>query len=97
MLRELLAADIEGIEDICAVGSVYEKVFFELRLLLHGLVHAEAVAPTFHSCGLNSEDKVIVVLAVEVLHKSLLLGKTLVDDFVQLLVVMAIIFIISHI
>ena len=44
MLWELLAADIERIEGIGAVGTVFEEVFFGLRLLLHGLVLAEAVA-----------------------------------------------------
>ena len=44
MLWELLAADIEGVEGIGSVGTVFEKVFFGLRLLLHGLVLAEAVA-----------------------------------------------------
>ena len=44
MLWELLEADIERIKGIGAVGTVFEKVFFELRLLLHGLVLAEAVA-----------------------------------------------------
>lgn len=68
MLWEILAADIERIEGIGAVGSVFEKVFFGLRLLLHGLVLAEAVATSLHSCGLDCEDKIIVVLAVEVRH-----------------------------
>lgn len=36
MLLELLAADIERVEGIGAVGSVFEKVFFGFRLLLHG-------------------------------------------------------------
>ena len=80
MLWELLAADIERVEGIGAVGTVFEKVFFGLRLLLHRLVLAEAVATSLHSCGLDSEDKVIVVLAVEVRHQSLLPGKTLVDE-----------------
>ena len=44
MLGELFAADIEGVEGIGAVGTVFEKVFFGLGLLLHGLVLAEAVA-----------------------------------------------------
>ena len=44
MLGELFAADIEHIEGIGAVGTVFEKVFFGLRLLLHRLVLAEAVA-----------------------------------------------------
>ena len=68
VLWELLAADIEGVEGIGAVGTVFEKVFFGLRLLLHRLVLAEAVASSLHSCGLDSEDEVIVVLAVEVRH-----------------------------
>ena len=44
MLRELLAAGIERVEGIGAVGSVFEKVFFGLGLLLHRLVLAEAFA-----------------------------------------------------
>ena len=59
MLWELLAADIEGVEGIGAVGTVFEKVFFGFRLL-HGLVLVEAVASSLHSCGLDSEDKVII-------------------------------------
>ena len=35
MLWELLAADIKGVEGIGAVGTVFEKVFFGLRLFLH--------------------------------------------------------------
>ena len=79
-------ADIERIEGIGAVGSVFERVFFGLRLLLHGLVLAEAVATSLHSCGLDGEDKVIVVLAVEVRHQSLLPSKALVDEKIFLVV-----------
>ena len=79
MLWELLAADIERVEGIGAVGSVFEKVFFGLRLLLHGVVLAEAIATSLHSCGLDGEDKVIVVLSVEVRHKALLPDKALVE------------------
>lgn len=50
MLLELLAADIERIEGIGAVGTVFKKVFFGLRLLLHRFVLAEAVASLLHSC-----------------------------------------------
>ena len=87
MLWELLAAEIEGIEGIGAVGTVFEKVFFGLRLLLHGLVLAEAVATSLHSCGLDGEDKVIVVLSVEVRHKALLPDKALVEVVSKLLFV----------
>ena len=88
MLWKLLAADIEGVEGIGAVGTMFEKVFFGLRLLLHRLVFTEAVATSLHSCGLDGEDEVIVVLAVEVRHQSLLPGKALVDE--------KILFIMSH-
>ena len=80
MLWKLLAADIESVEGIGAVGTVFEKVFFGLRLLLHTFVLAEAVASSLHSCGLDGEDKVIVVLAVEVWHQALLPGKALIDE-----------------
>ena len=50
MLWELLAADIERVEGIGAVGTVFKKVFFGLRLLLHTFVLAEAVASLLHSC-----------------------------------------------
>ena len=66
MLWELLATDIEGVEGIGAVGAVFEKVFLGFGLLLHALVLAEAVAPSLHSCGLDGDDEIIVVLAVEV-------------------------------
>ncbi len=85
MLWELLAADVEGVEGIGAVGTVFEKVFFGLRLLFHRLVFAEAVASSLHSCGLDGEDKVIVVLSVEVRHKALLTDKALVEVVSKLL------------
>ena len=86
MLGELFAADVEGVEGIGTVGSVFEKVFFGLRLLLDTFVLAEAVASSLYSCGLDSEDKVIVVLAVEVRHQALLPGKALVDEKIFLIV-----------
>ena len=46
MLWEFLAADIERVEGIGAVGTVFEKVFFGLRLLLHGLVPGSRCVPT---------------------------------------------------
>lgn len=87
VLWELLAADIERIEGIGAIGTVFEKVFFGLRLLLHTFVLAEAVAPSLHSCVLDGEDKVIVVLSVEVRHKALLPDKALVEVVSKLLFV----------
>ena len=85
MLWELLAADIERVEGIGAVGMVFEKVLFGLRLLLHRFVLAEAVATSLHSCGLDGEDEVVVVLAVEVRHQALLPDKALVEVVSKLL------------
>ena len=42
-IRGFFRSDVECIEGICAVGAVFERVFFGLRLLLHRLVLAEAV------------------------------------------------------
>lgn len=83
MLWELLAADVESVE---GVGAVFEKAFFGLRLLLQGLVLSETVASSLHSCGLDGEDKVIVVLSVEIRHEALLPGKALIDEKVFLIV-----------
>ena len=86
MLWKLLVADVERVEGIGSVGTVFEKSFFGLRLLLQTFVLAETVATPLHSCGLGGEDKVIVVLAVGVRHKALLPGKTLVDEKVLYIV-----------
>ena len=43
MLWELLAADIEGVEGIGAVGAVFEEVFLGFGLFLHGFVLAELI------------------------------------------------------
>ena len=53
MLCELLTPYKDGIESIGAVGAVFEKVLFQLRILFHGFVLSEAVAPALHSCGLD--------------------------------------------
>ena len=49
MLWELLAVDVERIEGISAIGTVFEKGFFGLRLLFLGLVLSEAIAFTLCS------------------------------------------------
>ena len=46
MLWELLAADIDGVEGISVAGTVSDKVFFGLRLFLHGLVPGSRCVPT---------------------------------------------------
>ena len=86
VLWELLAADVEGVEGIGAVGTVLEEVFFVFGLLLHGLVFAAIalalclqrnVASTLHSGRLEGKDEIVIVLAVEVRNEALLAGETL--------------------
>ena len=83
---ELLAADVERIEGICAVGAVFEEVFFRFCKFLAAFVLAEAVATAAHAGCLNGEDKVVVILSVEEWHKALFAGKTLVDEQIFLIV-----------
>ena len=61
MLWELLAADVERVEGIGAVGAVLKEVFLRFGLLLHRLVLSEAVSPTLHPGRLDGEDEVVVV------------------------------------
>lgn len=86
MLRELLAADVEGVEGIGAVSAVFEEVFLRFGLLLHGFIFAESVSPTLHPGRLDGEDEVVVVLAVEVRHEALLASEALVDKDILLIV-----------
>ena len=61
MVRKFLAADVEGIESVGAVGAVFEEVFFGLGKFFAGLVFAEAVAATADARGLYGENQVLVV------------------------------------
>lgn len=65
---KFLAADVERIESVGAVGAVFEEVFFRFGKFLAAFVFSETVAAAAHACCLNGEDKVIVVLAVEEWH-----------------------------
>ncbi len=49
MLRKLLAADVERVEGIRAIGAVLEEILLRFGLLLHRFVFAEAVATTLHA------------------------------------------------
>ena len=84
--RKFLAADVESIESVGAVGAVFEEVFFTLGKFFSAFVFAKTVAAVAHAGCLNGEDKVVVVLAVEERHKALLAGKTLVDEKIFLIV-----------
>ena len=87
MLWKLLASDVERVESIGAIGSVFEKVFLGLRVLFHRLVLSETVAPAFDTGRLDGQYQVIIVLTVEERHEPLLAGEALVDE--QILLIMA--------
>ena len=86
MERKFLAADVESIKSVGAVGAVFEEVFFRFGKFFAAFVFAEAVAAAAHAGCLNGEDKVVVILSVEEWHKALLAGKTLVDEKIFLIV-----------
>ena len=87
MVRKFLAADVEGIESIGAVGAVFEEVFFRLGKFFAGLILSEAVASVGHTGRLDGEDKVFIVRAVDERHEPLLSGKGVVDEKILLVVV----------
>ena len=68
MERKFLAADVECIESVGAVGAVFEEVFFRFGKFLAAFVFAETVATAAYAGCLNGEDKVVVVLSVEEWH-----------------------------
>ena len=86
MERKFLAADVESIESVCAVGAVFEEVFFRFGKFLTAFVLAETVTAAAYAGCLNGKDKVVVILSVEEWHKALLAGKTLVDEKIFLIV-----------
>ena len=72
MLRKLLTPNIQRIESISAIGTMLQQVLLRFRILLCGLVFAEAISSTFQPCTLYGKNKIIIVLAVEVRHQALL-------------------------
>ena len=86
VLGELLAADVEGVEGIGAIGAVLQEILFRLGVFLLRLVLAETIAATLDACRLDGEDEIVVVLSVEERHEALLAGEALVDDQVLLVV-----------
>lgn len=86
MIREFLAADVESIESVSAVGAVFEEVFFRFCKFLAAFVFAEAVAPATDPCLLYGENQVLVVGAVEERHKALLTCEALIYEQVFFIV-----------
>ena len=71
---EFLAADVESIESVGAVGAVFEEVFFRFGKCLTAFVLAETVTAAAYAGCLNGKDKVVVILSVEEWHKASLAG-----------------------
>ena len=53
---KFLAADVERIESVGAVGAVFEEVFFRFGKFLAAFVFSEAVAAAAHAGCVNGED-----------------------------------------
>ena len=83
---EFFGADVEGVEGVGAVGAVFEEGFFGLGEFFGGFVFAEAEAASGDAGGLDGQDEVVVVLAVEEGHEALLAAEGLVDQQVFLVV-----------
>ena len=86
MVREFLAAYVKSVEGIGAVGAVFEQIFLGLGELFARLILAEAVAAIADTGGLDCQNQVFVVRAVEERHEALLSGKRLVDEKIFLIV-----------
>ena len=86
MERKFFCSDVESIESVCAVGAVFEQIFFRFGKFLAAFVFSETVAAAAYAGCLNGEDKVVVILSVEESHKALLAGKALVDEKIFLIV-----------
>ncbi len=85
-LGEFFTPDEQGIEGICAFGTVFKEIFFRFCQLLTSFVLVEAIAPTSNPSSLNSENQVIVILAIKERHETLLPSESLVDEQVLLIV-----------
>ena len=84
-LRELLTAYEQRIKGICPVGTVFEEILFRLSQLFTCFVLVEAISPTSNPSSLNSENQVIVILAIKERHETLFPSESLVDEQVLLI------------
>ena len=84
-MGEFLASDEQGIEGISAIGTVFEEILFRFSQLFASFVLVKAIASTSNPCSLNSENQVIVILAIKERHEALLPSESLVDEQVFLI------------
>ena len=67
-LWELLAPDIQRIKSVRAIGAMLLEILFGFRQLFTSLLLVKTVTATFYASCLNSENEIIIVLAVEERH-----------------------------
>ncbi len=84
-LGEFFTSDEQCIESISAIGTVFEKILFRLSQLLTGFILVKAITSSCHSSSLNSENQVIVILAIKERHEALFPSESLVDEQVFLI------------
>ena len=71
-----LATDADGIESVRTVGARLESVFLALGMFFGTLV----LMPVIDSCGLDGDQKILVVLAVDHRHETSASGKHAIDQ-----------------
>ncbi len=75
----VFTSDIKCIEGVGAVSTQFETVILSLGEFFAGFIFLESVAPTRYSGRLYCENKVVVVLSVEIWRKAVKAGETTVD------------------
>lgn len=85
-IRTALTTDVKGIESVSSVGAVFEKVFLGLGELFTGFIFSETEAAAFDAGRLDCENKIIVILAVEIRHEAVASGEATVDKVILFIV-----------
>ena len=70
-MGEFFTSDEQGIEGVCAVGTVFEEIFLRLGQLLAPFILMETVASACHTGSLNSEKESLNnLIRLEGIYKS---------------------------
>ena len=78
-LRELFTTDIEGVESVGSVGSVFQKILLRFGQFLAGLVLTETESASGDACGLDGKEEIVVILPIEERHEVLQPLEAIVD------------------
>lgn len=84
-IREVLATDIESVKGVCTIGTELETVILRFGEFLTGFVFMETVAADCHTGRLDGENKVIVILSVEIWRETVFALESPVDKMVLFL------------